>query len=212
MQVFITGTGTNIGKTTFSAWLIHHLNNLYHKNYFYWKPVESGTDEGSDTKFISNFATNIYQPIYSFPQPLSPHLAGKLNNNEIDFDKLIDKKPNEKNLIIEGAGGVFVPINDDKMMVDLIKRLNIPVIIVASAELGTINHTCLTIFALRAMEIEILGVVMNGKKNSENKNAIEKYGNVSVLQEIEDFNYEDNSWREEFERQKPDENLISLFS
>lgn len=182
MRVFITGTGTNIGKTIISGWLLSHL-----KHYHYWKPIQSGTSENSDIDFIRSITNRIFQPIYSFPEPLSPHLAAKINHTQIDLSKIQNQTPNEENLIIEGAGGVLVPLNDEFMMIDLIKLLNIPTIIITQSSLGTINHTCLTIEALKNRGIKILGVIMNGEKNEENRKAIEKFGNVKVLDETKTF-------------------------
>jgi len=103
MRVFITGTGTNIGKTIISGWLLSHL-----KHYYYWKPIQSGTSENSDIDFIRSITNRIFQPIYSFPEPLSPHLAAKINHTQIDLSKIQNQTTNEENLIIEGAGGVLV--------------------------------------------------------------------------------------------------------
>ena len=187
MQIFITATGTNIGKTIVSTWLIHQLNTVHNKNYFYWKPIQSGVSEDDDTHFVSKFTNNIYRPTYSFNQPLSPHLAADLSNEKIFIKKILKNKPDNPNLIIEGAGGILVPINKSQMIIDLIIQLKVPVLIVCNSELGTINHTCLTIEALRSRNIKILGVIMNGKKNLENKLAIENYGKIQVVQEIEYF-------------------------
>ena len=200
MKIFITGTGTNVGKTVISGWLLTHL-----KHYHYWKPIQSGTIKGSDIDFIKTVISNIFEPTYSFPESLSPHLAAKINNIKIDINHIIRSIPNKKNLIIEGAGGVFVPLNDDFMMIDLIKILNIPVIIVANSGLGTINHTCLTVEALKNRNIEILGIIMNGIKNEDNKKAIEYYGKVQVLDEIEIF--DKNNWYKSFLGKKLNKNL-----
>lgn len=187
MQIFVTGTGTNVGKTIFCSWLLYHLNDIHNKNYYYWKPIQTGIEKENDTKFLSKFCHNIYQPLYSFQQSLSPHLAARLNNETILLDKLLKSCPKNSDLIIEGAGGVFVPLNSDCMMIDFIQQLKISVLIVASSELGTINHTCLTIEALNKRNIKILGVIINGIKNNENKLAIETYGEIEVLQEIGSF-------------------------
>lgn len=214
MQIFITGTGTSIGKTMISSWLIYQLNIIKDKNYFYWKPIQSGVDTDDDTKFVSQFTNNIYQPLYSFSQPLAPHLAAKLNHTEIIMEQLLHQKPDNPNLIIEGAGGILVPINESEMIVDLIIKLRIPVIIVSDSELGTINHTCLTLEALRIRNIKIFGVIMNGKKNYENKLAIEKFGKTKVLQEIElfeDWNGDFQLLKRAFNAQPISSDLSKLF-
>jgi len=182
MRIFITGTDTNIGKTIISSWI------CWHNKMNYWKPIQSGDDNGlSDTDFMKKICENkirVYDPLYSFLQPLSPHLAAKINNQNIDLSKILFSLPKDNRMLIEGAGGVFVPLNDKFMMIDLIEILDAPVIIVAKSGLGTINHTCLTISALRDRNIKILGVIMNGEKNQENKRAIEFYGKTKVLFEF----------------------------
>jgi dethiobiotin synthetase len=100
----------------------------------------------------------------------------------IDIEKIV--LPPSRNLIIEGAGGVLVPINDTHLMIDLIKKLDVQVIVVARTTLGTINHTLLSLEALRSRNIPVLGVIMNGEKNPQNSNSIELYGRTSVLAEF----------------------------
>jgi dethiobiotin synthetase len=182
MQVFVTGTDTDVGKTVIASWLTAHLKA------YYWKPIESYSDNrDSDyeiVKKLSNLRDDKIIPCdYSFKTPVSPHLAAKIENRCIDMETLA--VPNIAPLVIEGAGGVMVPINDDYKIIDLIQKFNIATIIVARSGLGTINHTCLTIEALRNRNIPILGIIMNGKKNQDNKEAIEKYGKVKVLSEFE---------------------------
>lgn len=185
MQIFITGTDTNVGKTLVSTWLC----NSY--NFNYWKPVQSGDEDGvTDTDFVKkvcNYGREeiaIHDPVYSFKEAIAPHLAATANNVEIDLGKIFRSRPRDRKLIIEGAGGVFVPLNKKFLMIDLIEILEIPVIIVARSDLGTINHTLLTINALRDRNIKIFGVIMNGDKNEGNKKAIEFYGEVEVLFEF----------------------------
>ena len=185
MKIFITGTDTNVGKTVVSSWL------SYHYNFHYWKPIQSGDENGvSDTDFVKKVLCKkdnqieVLDPKYLFPELLSPHLAAKMNKVSIDFSKIIPFVPSKKKLLIEGAGGIFVPLNDKFMMIDLIEVLETPVIIVARSSLGTINHTILTLEALRERDIKILGVILNGEKNSENKKAIEFYGKTKVLFEF----------------------------
>ena len=179
MKVFITGTDTNIGKTVICAWLCHHLN------YDYWKPIQTGSTEGTDSDFILklNLSSTLYPEKYIFDQPVSPHLAAKLNAAEINLQNI--NLPDSNDLIIEGAGGVFVPLNNSDLVIDLIAKLNTPVILIAKSSLGTINHTLLSIQALNHRNIPILGVVFNNYIDSDddlnNKEAIEHYGKVPVL-------------------------------
>ncbi len=179
MNIFVTGTDTNVGKTVICRWLCEQLN------YAYWKPIQTGAIEGTDTHFISqsNLSSTSHAETYIFDEPVSPHLAAKLNNTEINIHNI--HLPDTDNLIVEGAGGVFVPLNNHDLMIDLIKKFNIPVIIVARSSLGTINHTLLSIHALHSRNIPILGVILNNYRASDNelknKEAIEQYGQVPVL-------------------------------
>lgn len=174
MKIFITGTDTNVGKTLISSWI------ALHTGFAYFKPIQTGTIEGSDSLEVQKQSNaKIYPEVYSYRDPLSPHLAAMIENNVIDMDKIV--LPRVSHLIIEGAGGVLVPINGRYVMVDLIKKLDVPVVVVARTTLGTINHTLLSLEALRSRNIPVLGVIMNGEKNLQNSNAIEFYGRTSVL-------------------------------
>lgn len=174
MKIFITATDTNVGKTLISSWI------ALHTGFSYFKPIQTGIRDGSDSYEVQRLSnTKIYPESYKYQEPLSPHLAAKIENNTIDITKII--LPQSNNLIIEGAGGVLVPINHKYLMVDLIKKLRTPVILVARTSLGTINHTLLSLEALRSRNIQVLGVIMNGKQNLQNSNAIEVYGRTSIL-------------------------------
>lgn len=178
MRLFVTGTDTNVGKTIVSAWLCHNLKASY------WKPVQSGNTEGFDSKTVSDLSgTEIFPETYSLKAPLSPHLAASLEGIQIDVNKII--LPTITPLIVEGAGGVLVPLNDKYTILDLIAHLKIPTLVVAKSTLGTINHTCLTLAALRSHALPVLGVIMNGPLNAYNKQAIEHFGRTKVLAEIE---------------------------
>jgi dethiobiotin synthetase len=177
MKVFISGTDTNVGKTIISSWI------AVHTGFSYFKPIQTGLNEGSDSCEVQKLSNaKIYPEVYTYPEPFSPHLAAQIENDTIDIGKII--APDESNLIIEGAGGVLVPINDTYLMVDLIKKLEAPVILVSRTTLGTINHTLLSLEALRSRKIPVLGVIMNGEQNIENRKAIEFYGHTFVLAEF----------------------------
>ncbi len=174
MTFFITGTDTNIGKTLVCSWL------CLHTGYDYFKPVQSGTLESVDSLDVQRLSgAKIHPETYRLKAPLSPHLAASLERQTIDLDTIM--LPKQSNLIVEGAGGIFVPLNDEVLLIDLIAKFDIPVIIVARTELGTINHTLLTVQTLRAASIDIAGVIMSGIPNSDNQHAIETYGQVRVL-------------------------------
>lgn len=177
MKVFITGTDTHVGKTLISSWL------ALHTGFPYFKPIQTGTKEGSDSVEVQKLShTKIYPESYAYQEPLSPHLAAMLEKDTINVENIT--LPSSDNLIIEGAGGVLVPINDTYLMVDLIKKLGAPVILVARTTLGTINHTLLSLEALRSRDIEVAGVIMNGEHNMHNSDSIASMGDVSVLAEF----------------------------
>ena len=175
--IFITGTDTDVGKTVVSLGLC--LTQPAH----YWKPIQAGYP--TDNAFVSRFISkkNIHPSTYTLKHPLSPNQAGKKENKSITIANItMPKTP--AHLIIEGAGGVFVPLNDKENMIDLMKALKAPVIIVARSGLGTLNHTFLSLFALRAKKVPIIGVIMVGPFHKDNKRDIEQQGKVSVLLEL----------------------------
>ncbi|MFD0941244.1 dethiobiotin synthase [Pedobacter boryungensis] len=186
-KYFITGIGTGIGKTIASAVITEKLKADY------WKPIQSGDLAQSDSlavkSLISNSITNIYPETYRLNNPLSPHLSAKLDGIQIELDQF--KLPKTENhLIVEGAGGLMVPLNDKELILDLIKYLAIEVIIVSQNYLGSINHTLLTINTLKQHQIAIKGIIFNGEENLESQDYILKYtgitnlGNIPVLKSI----------------------------
>ncbi|MBU2652625.1 MAG: dethiobiotin synthase [Bacteroidetes bacterium] len=182
--LFVTGTDTGVGKTFVSAVLMCGLLNAR-----YWKPVQSGTCEGTDTGWIRAATTlapeRFYPEAVKLKAPLSPHLAASMENASICLeDFTLPPVPENGHLIVEGAGGILVPLNAQELVADLIVKLDLPALLVARSGLGTINHCLLSIFELRRRGIEILGVVMNGPVNPENKKAIEHYGKARVLAQI----------------------------
>ncbi len=177
MRVFITGTDTDIGKTLVASWL------CLHTGYDYFKPIQTGSLESSDSNTVSALSkANIHKESYVFDNPLSPHMAAQDEERYIDLNQI--KLPHSNNLIVEGAGGILVPINDESFIADLIACLKLPVILVARSGLGTINHTLLSLDYIRKRRIEILGVIMSGEINPRNKESIQRYGKVDVLAEI----------------------------
>lgn len=177
MKVFVTGTDTDMGKTLVSSWL------CLHTGYEYFKPIHTGDVLDRDSVTVSRLSGRYAHPEnYIYKTGASPHLAAALENETIELPKL--RLPEVNNLIVEGAGGVLVPINKTTLMVDLIRQFNIPTILVSRSTLGTINHTLLSLEALRARSIDILGVIVNGETNINNCNAIEFYGNTKVLAQI----------------------------
>ncbi|WP_316803547.1 dethiobiotin synthase [Pedobacter nototheniae] len=177
-KYFITGIGTGIGKTLISAILTEKLKADY------WKPIQSGDLESSDSltvkSLISNTKTIIHPESYQLTQPLSPHLSAALDDVKIDLEN-ITAPHTENNLIIEGAGGLMVPLNEDKLIVDLIKHLNVEVILVSQNYLGSINHTLLSINLLNQYGIKIRGIIFNGDENPENQRYILQYSKLKSL-------------------------------
>ncbi|MGB6822190.1 MAG: dethiobiotin synthase [Candidatus Acidiferrales bacterium] len=179
-RFFITGTDTNVGKTVVSALLCAALGAIY------WKPIQTGTREGSDRATVMRIAQmpkkRTLPEAYRFAPPVSPHLAARLAEARIELRKIkLPQIADSENLIVEGAGGALVPINSRQLMTDLMAHLNLPVLLVARTSLGTINHTLLSIAALRAARLDLRGVVMVGKENRENRAAIEHYGEIEIV-------------------------------
>ncbi len=158
--VFITGTGTDVGKTLVAAIVTEALQADY------WKPVQAGYEEGTDSlwieKMISNKKTIIHPELYKLKLPASPHLSAKAEHKKIILENIIDHLPKTKNrLIIEGAGGLMVPLNKKEFVLDLVKKLKAKVIIVSKNELGSINHSLLTAAVLKKEKIDVAGWIYN---------------------------------------------------
>jgi len=180
--VFVTGTDTGIGKTLVSAILARAWNADY------WKPVQTGvSEEPGDTDTVAQLAglppERLHLPAYVLQAPLSPWAAATLEDAVVDATRIVPPATRAP-LVVEGAGGLYVPIDDTHMMIDLIARLDMPVVLAARSGLGTINHTLLSLEALRRRGIPVLGVIMSGPLSAGNKEAIERFGNVRVLAEI----------------------------
>ncbi|XP_066251424.1 uncharacterized protein, partial [Euwallacea similis] len=177
IQIFVTEIDTDVGKTTISSWL------CLHTGYSYFKPIQTGSTLGTDSHQMSNLTNaNVYKENFVYKRSLSPHLAASLENDRINIDRI--SLPKTHNLIIKSAGGALVPINKTTLMVDLIKKLAIPTMLVARSTLSTINHTLLNLEALHARNIPILGIILNGLLNQNNIEAIEFYGRAQVLASV----------------------------
>ena len=177
-KYFITGIGTGIGKTLISAILTEKLKADY------WKPIQSGDLDTSDSitlgSLISNTQTVIHPESYRLTQPLSPHLSARLDGIDIDLNK-INMPLTNNNLVIEGAGGLMVPLNEKELIIDLIKKLNVEVILVSQNYLGSINHTLLSVNLLKQYEIPIKGIIFNGDENVETEKYIQQYTKIKKL-------------------------------
>jgi dethiobiotin synthetase len=176
--LFVTGIGTDIGKTLISAILVEKLKCDY------WKPVQSGELDNSDTMKVQRLITNttsvFYPEAYRLTQPYSPHKSAALDGIEID-EKGIIAPQTENQLLIEGAGGLMVPLNSHALVIDLIKQLNAEVILVSQNYLGSINHTLLSIEALKQRGIPIKGIIFNGEEYISTEEYITAYAQVKHL-------------------------------
>lgn len=177
-KFIIAGIGTEVGKTVVSAILTTCLKGDY------WKPIQCGDEEDSDTammkKLIDTAIYSIHEPIYSLQAPLSPHHAARLENISIRLDNIVPPQTTRP-LIIESAGGIFVPLSTKTLSFDLFKSWNIPWIVVSRHYLGSINHTLLTIDALKRNNISIAGIIFNGPPNHDSEGTILEISQVPVL-------------------------------
>lgn len=189
--LFVTGTDTNVGKTVVSAAVM--LRYRAEAPLRYWKPVQTGIDHDDDSREVARLAgmAGIYDRGVRLPHPVSPHLAARLAGTRITVRSLVEQMNGGAHVdarwIVEGAGGVLVPINERETMADLICALDLPVLIAARSTLGTINHTLMTIEVLRRRMQRVAGVVMVGEPNDENRLAIEKYGAAEVIAQMPHF-------------------------
>ena len=179
-DLFVTGTDTDVGKTLVSALLCAALEGVY------WKPIQTGATEDSDRRTVMDLAglgaDRALPECYVFDPPVSPHLAAEWAGVEIDLATI--RRPEGKlagPLIVEGAGGVMVPVNGKEFMLDMMRQLGLPVVVVARSALGTINHTVLTLRALEGAGLTVKGVVVVGTPNADNERAIERYGCAPIL-------------------------------
>jgi dethiobiotin synthetase len=187
--LFVTGTDTGVGKTVVSAALLGRYSHV--ESLRYWKPVQTGIEQDDDTaevRRLSGFDEGrTLEDGIRLRHPVSPHLAAKWAGETITMEGLRGLLPagaGSSPWIVEGAGGALVPLNGRELMIDWMRALALPVLVVARSTLGTINHTLLTLEALRARSLRIAGVVMVGDKNESNRAAIERYGGVRVLGEM----------------------------
>ncbi len=180
-RYFVTGIGTNVGKTIASAVLTEALRADY------WKPIQTGEEMGRDTEIvkslISNDSTKIFDEIYLLKEAVSPNLAAKLENLTIEWSKL-NLPETKNNLIIEGAGGPLVPINDENYVIELAKKFDAEVILVATDYLGCINHTLLAIEYLMANDHKLAGIIFNGEFAPEIEQSICNYKPIHVIGRI----------------------------
>jgi dethiobiotin synthetase len=180
MNYFVTAIGTDSGKTLISAILCEALGADY------WKPVQCGEPRDTDTvqSLVTNKRSGFHRETYLLKMPASPHAAAHAEGIKISLNDF--KIPRTKNdLIIEGAGGCLVPLNDGDFMIDLASALNTTIILVADLYLGSINHTLLTLEAIRKRYFHVRGIIFNGPSNPESESIILKHAAVPCLLKVD---------------------------
>jgi len=181
-KIFITGIGTDVGKTIVSAIVVEALKADY------WKPIQAGELEFSDSDKIRNLISNdrsrILESSYALKTPMSPHAAAAIDGITIELDKIIIPDT-LNNIVIEGAGGLLVPLNEKDTILDIIEN-DYKIIVVSRHYLGSINHTLLTIETLRNQGFEISGIIFSGIENETTENIIEKLSEVLILGRIDE--------------------------
>jgi dethiobiotin synthetase len=183
--IVVTGTDTGIGKTVFAAGLAGLLDG------FYWKPVQSGLDEETDSEVVARLsglpAGRVLPEAYRLKSPLSPHRSAEIDGVSIEAaDLSVPAVPGP--LIIEGAGGVMVPLNRRTRFIDIFAQWQLPVILCARTALGTINHTLLSIEALRARSIPLIGIAFIGEEVADTQSTIVEFGGVPQLGRLPHLN------------------------
>ena len=175
-MIVITGTDTGVGKTVAAAALAWRLGASY------WKPVQAGLDEETDSEAVARLAgVEVLPEAYRLVTPCSPHRAAEIDGVTIDLDRLV---PPPGRVVIEGAGGALVPLTRELVYADLFARWRRPVVVVARTTLGTINHTLLTVEALRARSIWVGGVLFSGNAMPDSEATICAMGKVRSLGRI----------------------------
>jgi len=179
-KIVISGIGTDVGKTVVSAIVAEYFKASY------WKPVQSGDLENSDSVKVKRLTENVtvLKEKYKLTEPLSPHESARIDNVTIDINNFSIPEVNT-NLIIEGAGGLMVPFNyDGDVYLDLFEKWNLPVIVVSRNYLGSINHTLLTVNALKQRNIPILGIIFSGESNQASEKVILAATKINCLARI----------------------------
>ena len=181
MRLVICGTDTDVGKTVVSALVVQGLGARY------WKPVQSGTDDGGDSGRVQRLLNlppeRLLSEAYRLQAPVSPHWSAERDGVLIDPDRLA-LPPGNDPLVVETAGGLLVPLRRDWLQIQQLERWQLPVLLVARSGLGTLNHTLLSLEALRRRGLAVLGLVLNGPPHADNPRTLEQLGGVPVLLEL----------------------------
>lgn len=189
MKLFITGIGTDVGKTIASSILVEALEADY------WKPIQAGDLDNSDTnkveKYISNTTTTFYKNAYALQTPASPHYAAALDGISIDLNQIKEPKTNN-HLVIEGAGGILVPLNTTDCVIDIVQP-DYKVIVVSRHYLGSINHTLMTIEILKSRKLNVAGIIFSGDENKATESVILEKTKVPMIGRMDNEPYFDQS-------------------
>lgn len=181
-KYFITGIGTDVGKTLASAIVVEALEADY------WKPVQAGELDHTDTHtvkaLISNSKSKMHDHSYALKTPMSPHAAAQIDGTLISLSSIIGPST-DNHLVIEGAGGVLVPLNEKETILDIIKK-EYKVILVSRHYLGSINHTLLSLNELRRAGLEVAGIIFSGKEHPSTESIIQKIGKVGIIGRIDE--------------------------
>ncbi len=179
-QFFVTGTDTEIGKTVVSAMFMSALDASY------WKPIQSGLEEETDSQFVKRVSeadeSRIIPERWVLNAPMSPHASADIDGVHISLDDFELPKYESRHLIVEGAGGLIVPINWEHTMLDLIEKLELPVLLVARSGLGTLNHTLLSLKALHDRGIRVFAIMMCGHYHDSNRETLRRFSGIPVYE------------------------------
>ncbi len=183
-RIIICGTDTDVGKTIVSSFFVQGLKGIY------WKPIQSGTEDGTDTKTVCkilNLDPNRHlSERYKFKAPVSPHWAAEKESSFIEPNTL-NLPDLDKLIIIETAGGLMVPLNRNWLQIDQLEVWGAPIILVARTGLGTLNHTLLSLEALKRRNLNVLGIVLNGPPHNDNPKTLEQFGDTKILASLPIF-------------------------
>jgi dethiobiotin synthetase len=201
--IFITGIGTDVGKTVVAAIVTEALGAVY------WKPVQAGFDQGTDTGWVaerlSHPLARTLPEMYKLKLPASPHIAAREEGIIVNLDKIAEAMPPDRPLVIEGAGGLMVPLNEQEFVIDLVKKLDARVILVSRNYLGSINHSLLTAAVCKAHGLDLAGWIFNGE-TSGYENEIEEWSGVRHIVSIPQVDNPDK----EFVRKQAEGKRLSL--
>lgn len=205
MKIFVTGISTDVGKTIASSIIVESLEADY------WKPIQAGDLDNSDShkikSKISNRKSQIFENAYKLNTPASPHLAAEIDGIKIDLNKIEEPKT-DNHLVIEGAGGIFVPLNESETIIDLIQP-DYKIIVVSRHYLGSINHTLLTIEAIQNRGFKVAGIIFSGSENKSTESIILNKTGIKYIGRIDEEPYFDQNVIKEY-AELFKENLLAL--